>query len=149
MSHPTTSLSELVHQRARLGVLAVVHEADRAEFRFLQEALDLTSGNLSRHVQALEEGGLISVERAIQGKRARTWVRITKAGRKALAEEVAQLKRLIAQIETAEAGLAGQSAIGPEPGAEPELEPEAELKPESELEAEAEPQAAAEIEAEA
>ncbi|HEY3869388.1 MAG TPA: transcriptional regulator [Actinocrinis sp.] len=109
-AHPTTALSELVHQRARLGVLAVVHEAERAEFRFLQEALGLTSGNLSRHVQALEEGGLISVERAIQGKRARTWVRITKAGRKALAEEVTQLKRLIAQIETAEAGQpAGQA----------------------------------------
>lgn len=101
MSHPTAALTELVHQRARLGILAVVHEADRAEFKFLQEALELTSGNLSRHVQALEEGRLISVERGFQGKRARTWVRITKAGRRALAEEVKHLKDLIKQIETA------------------------------------------------
>ena len=121
-AHPTTVLSELVHQRARLGVLAVVHEADRAEFRFLQDALDLTSGNLSRHVQALEEGGLITVERAIHGKRARTWVRITRAGRKALADEVAQLKRLISQIE----------AAGPAESAEPEQAAETEQSVKSE-----------------
>jgi len=110
MSHPTTALSELVHQRARLGILAVVHEADRAEFRFLQDTLELTSGNLSRHVQALEEGGLISVERGFQGRRARTWVRITKAGRQALVEEIAQLKMLITPVEAA--GAEGEETGG-------------------------------------
>jgi DNA-binding MarR family transcriptional regulator len=112
MSHPTTALSELVHQRARLGILAVVHEAERAEFRFLQDTLELTSGNLSRHVQALEEGGLISVERGFQGRRARTWVRITKAGRRALVEEIAQLKMLITRVEAAGAEGEAEEAGG-------------------------------------
>lgn len=100
MTHPATALRELVHQRARLGVLAVVHEADRAEFGFLQTTLDLTAGNLSRHLQALEEAGLVTLERGYQGKRPRTWVRITKAGRNALHEEITQLKALIARVET-------------------------------------------------
>jgi DNA-binding MarR family transcriptional regulator len=99
MTHPASALSDLVHQRARLGILAVVHEADRAEFGFLQQTLDLTSGNLSRHLQALEDGGLIVIERGYLGKRARTWVRATKRGHQALAEEIANLKALISRIE--------------------------------------------------
>ena len=99
MSHPTNGLSEMVHQRARLGILAIVHEAERAEFAFLQQTLELTSGNLSRHLQALEDADLITLERGYQGKRARTWVRITRAGKQALADEVARLKELISQLE--------------------------------------------------
>jgi DNA-binding MarR family transcriptional regulator len=99
MSHPANSLSEVVHQRARLGILAVVHEADRAEFGFLQETLELTSGNLSRHLQALDSARLITIERGYHGKRARTWVRITKLGRQALADEIASLKELIKRVE--------------------------------------------------
>ena len=99
MNHPSNELNDLVHQRARLGVLAIVHEADRAEFGFLQQTLELTSGNLSRHLQALENAHLITIERGYHGKRARTWVRITKFGRQALAEELASLKELIKLIE--------------------------------------------------
>lgn len=99
MGHPASALTELVHQRARLGILAVVHEADRAEFGFLQETLELTSGNLSRHLQALESAGLITIERGYHGRRARTWVRATKLGRQALAEEIANLKELISRVE--------------------------------------------------
>jgi DNA-binding MarR family transcriptional regulator len=99
MNHPANTLSDVVHQRARLGILAVVHEADRAEFGFLQQTLELTSGNLSRHLQALEDARLIAIERGYHGKRARTWVRITKLGRQALADEIASLKELIKLVE--------------------------------------------------
>ena len=99
MSHPASELDDLVHQRVRLGVLAIVHEADRAEFGFLQDTLELTSGNLSRHLQALDDAGLVAVERGYEGKRPRSWIKITKKGRHALAEELKQLKALIASIE--------------------------------------------------
>ena len=113
MTHPASALSELVHQRARLGILAVVHEADRAEFGFLQQTLDLTSGNLSRHLQALEGGGLIVIERGYLGKRARTWVRATKLGHQALAEEIANLKELISRIEQKPAAAAAAEERSP------------------------------------
>ena len=45
--------------------------------------------------------GLITIEKGYAGKRARTWVTLTKAGQAALADEIAQLKLLISQIERA------------------------------------------------
>ena len=53
--------------RARLGVLAVLREADRAEFGYLRDALALTDGNLSRHLRTLEEAG---TSRSTRAKRA-------------------------------------------------------------------------------
>ncbi len=47
----------------------------------------------------LESAGLITIEKGYAGKRARTWVTLTKSGRAALAAEIRQLKLLIGQIE--------------------------------------------------
>jgi DNA-binding MarR family transcriptional regulator len=97
--HPATGLDDVVHQRVRLGILAIAHEARRVEFGFLRTNLELTAGNLSQHLGVLENAGLITIEKGYEGKRARTWITLTKAGQAALAEEVTQLKRLISQVD--------------------------------------------------
>ena len=97
--HPVTGLDDVVHQRVRLGILTVAHQARRVEFGFLRTALDLTAGNLSQHLAVLEKAGLVHVEKGYEGKRARTWLSLTPAGDRALQDEVTQLKRLIQQIE--------------------------------------------------
>lgn len=99
-SHPVTGLDEVVHQRVRLGILTIVHEARRAEFGYLREQLDLTAGNLSKHLSVLEAAGLIEVEKGYAGRRGRTWITLTVAGGTALAEEIARLKLLITRVET-------------------------------------------------
>ena len=99
--HPTNGLDDIVHQRVRLGVLTIAHEARRVEFTYLRTSLELSPGNLSQHLGVLENAGLISIEKGYAGKRARTWITLTNAGRAALAEEIAQLKLLISQIESA------------------------------------------------
>jgi len=93
-AHPTNGLDDTVHQRHRLGILTITAEA-RAEFGYLRDALGLTPGNLSRHLTVLEEAGLVQVEKGYQGRRPRTWVRITGAGRAALAAELAALTELV------------------------------------------------------
>jgi len=98
-AHPSQQLDDLVHQRTRLGILAVASEGGRVTFGFLQDALGLSDGNLSRHVSTLQEAGLLKVEKGYEGKRPRTWVHITKAGNKALSHEIAQLKNLIGRLE--------------------------------------------------
>jgi DNA-binding MarR family transcriptional regulator len=97
--HPVNGLDEVVHQRVRLGILTIAHEAKRVEFGYLRANLDLTAGNLSQHLAVLERAGLITIEKGYAGKRGRTWISLTKAGRAALAEEIAQLKRLIGTVE--------------------------------------------------
>jgi DNA-binding MarR family transcriptional regulator len=95
VTHPTRGLDEVVHQRHRLGVLTIAAEAKRVEFGYLREALDLTAGNLSRHIAVLEEAGLVAVDKGYSGRRPRTWVRITRAGQRALAAEIAALESLV------------------------------------------------------
>ena len=97
-THPVQRLDDTVHQRVRLGILAVLSEASRADFGYLREALELTDGNLSRHLAVLEAAGLVKVEKKLEGKRTRTWVQATRAGRKALEAEVAALRELIARV---------------------------------------------------
>ena len=98
-THPVIGLNDVVHQRVRLGILTIAHEASRVEFGYLRTNLGLTGGNLSQHLTVLEEAELITIEKGYEGKRARTWITLTKEGRTALREEVKQLKVLIGQIE--------------------------------------------------
>jgi DNA-binding MarR family transcriptional regulator len=98
-SHPTEGLDEIVHQRARLGILSLVHEARRVEFGYLLKTLGLTGGNLSQHLRVLEEASLIKVEKGVQGRRPRTWVSITPAGRRALLQEIRALRALVDRID--------------------------------------------------
>ncbi|BAL92000.1 putative MarR-family transcriptional regulator [Actinoplanes missouriensis 431] len=98
--HPVLGLDDVVHQRVRLGILTIAHEARRVEFGYLRTQLDLTAGNLSKHLSVLEGAGLIEVEKGYEGRRARTWVTLTPAGTTALAEEINRLKLLIARVET-------------------------------------------------
>ena len=100
--HPATGLNDVVHQRVRLGILAIAREARRVEFTYLRANLDLSAGNLSQHLGVLESAGLITLEKGYAGKRPRTWVGLTDAGRTALAEEITQLKLLISQIESSD-----------------------------------------------
>lgn len=95
MSHPASGLDETIHQRVRLGLIAVLVEARRADFAYLREALDLTDGNLSRHLQVLEGAGYVEIEKKFEGRRPRTWVSVTKAGRRAFETELAALRALI------------------------------------------------------
>lgn len=99
-SHPAQGLDEVVHQRVRLGILTIAHEARRVEFGYLRTHLDLTAGNLSKHLSVLEAAGLIAVEKGYEGRRGRTWITLTPAGTTALTDEIARLKQLIARVET-------------------------------------------------
>ncbi|MFB9850021.1 transcriptional regulator [Micromonospora andamanensis] len=99
-THPATGLDDVVHQRVRLGILAITHEARRVEFGYLRTQLDLTAGNLSKHLSVLAEAGLIDMEKGYEGRRGRTWITLTAAGDTALTEEVQRLKLLIARVET-------------------------------------------------
>jgi DNA-binding MarR family transcriptional regulator len=98
-AHPVNGLDDVVHQRVRLGILAVTQQARRVEFTFLRTTLDLTAGNLSQHLSVLENAGLITIDKGYDGKRPRTWIQLTKAGRTALHSEIATLKTLIRQLD--------------------------------------------------
>ncbi|GAA2493932.1 transcriptional regulator [Terrabacter carboxydivorans] len=102
--HPTSGLDDVVHQKARLGILAVLAETEKADFTYLKKLLQLTDGNLGRHIEVLAGSGLVHVEKGYAGKRPRTWVTITRAGRRALDEEMAAIRELLRRFESGGAG---------------------------------------------
>lgn len=99
MTYPTNRLDDDVHQRVRLGILALLSGVDRADFNQLKQALGTTDGNLGRHLQVLERSRLIQLRKDTSQARPRTWASITKAGRRALGAELDVLKELVALVE--------------------------------------------------
>lgn len=96
--HPTTQLDDTVHQRVRLGILAILQETKKADFSSVRDVLELSDGNLARHVQVLETAGLVKITKGTEGTRQRTWLAATAAGRKALKAELDALRELIDRV---------------------------------------------------
>jgi DNA-binding MarR family transcriptional regulator len=100
MKHPSTLLDDTIHQRVRLGILAVLNESRRVDFTYLRTALELTDGNLSRHLQILEDAGFVAITKEFANKRPRTWIAATNQGRSAFRTELSALKDLIHRVES-------------------------------------------------
>ena len=89
-------LTRIVHEKARLGILTSLAANPRGLFfTDLKELCSLTDGNLSRHLQALEEAGLVLLLRGTSGRRPQTLVRMTTEGRERYQEYVTELERVI------------------------------------------------------
>ena len=93
--HPAAALDDVVHQRTRLGILAILAAGDSAEFTYLKQALELTDGNLNRHIDVLAIAGLVVTNRT-PAPRKRTVVGITAAGRAAFDRELRYLSLMVA-----------------------------------------------------
>jgi DNA-binding MarR family transcriptional regulator len=117
MTDPTNDLDDVVHQRIRLGILTILHEAGRVQFGYLEDALGLTAGNLSQHLTVLGKAGLVKIEKGYENNRARTWVSRTRAGTDALRDEIRVLKSIVARIEGDGQGASRQSNNKREKGA--------------------------------
>jgi len=76
-------LDRVVHEPARLKILAFLSVVKSADFVFLLSRTGLTYGNLSSHMSKLEEAGYIEVEKEIKDKRPHTMLSLTDQGRTA------------------------------------------------------------------
>jgi len=75
-------LDRVIHEKARLGILtSLVTHPKGLVFGDLKQMCALTDGNLSRHLQVLEEAGLVAIEKGYDRKRPQTVCRVTAQGR--------------------------------------------------------------------
>jgi len=89
-------LDRLIHEHARLSVLtALMTNGAGLAFNDLKRMCNLTDGNLSRHLQVLEEAGLITIFKGIEGNRSLTLCRITTDGRKKYIEYLSVLEQVV------------------------------------------------------
>jgi DNA-binding MarR family transcriptional regulator len=90
-------IDEVIHGRLRLGVMAYLADAETADFTALKTALAATQGNLSVHLRKLEEAGYVSIDKSFLDRKPLTRVRITAKGRKAFAEYLEALGKLVGE----------------------------------------------------
>ena len=89
-------LDRVIHEKARLGLLTSLMTHPRGlAFADLKQLCGLTDGNLSRHLQVLQDAGLVEVTKGYEGNRPHTSVRLTKAGRRRFLDYLAVLERLV------------------------------------------------------
>lgn len=85
-------LDPILHSQLRLSIISTLLGVAEADFVFLRERTNATSGNLSVQIDKLAEAGYIEVEKENAGRASRTTCRITETGRRALEEYVTILR---------------------------------------------------------
>jgi DNA-binding MarR family transcriptional regulator len=88
-------IDDVIHGRLRLGVMAYLANAEVADFNELKSVLEVTQGNLSVQLRKLEDAGYVAIEKGFLGRKPRTRVRITPAGRAAFAAYLEALGQVI------------------------------------------------------
>jgi DNA-binding MarR family transcriptional regulator len=93
-------LDRLVHEPARLAVMALLYVIESADFTFLMNQTGLTWGNLSAHMSKLEEAGYIEVEKSFKSRRPNTILRLTPHGREAFHKYALKMKQVFQDLPT-------------------------------------------------
>jgi DNA-binding transcriptional ArsR family regulator len=93
--HPLTEIDRLIHEPARLMIMALLYVIESADFTFLMRQTGLTWGNLSTHMSKLEEAGYIEVVKEFKGKRPNTMLRLTAQGEEAFRQYRQQMRQVL------------------------------------------------------
>ena len=92
------NIDRVIHEPARLKIVALLSVVERADFLFLLRQTGLTKGNLSSHLSRLEEAGYVAVEKKFIERVPRTLLRLTDLGRKALRLYRRRLQTMLDQL---------------------------------------------------
>ena len=103
-------LDRVIHEKARLGVLTslMAHPKGFA-FADLKQLCGLTDGNLSRHLQVLQEAGLVAIKKGYERNRPHTTCRLTPIGRRRFLDYLTVLEQVVRDAAKA----AGKEMVPP------------------------------------
>ncbi|MGZ3376120.1 MAG: winged helix-turn-helix domain-containing protein [Phenylobacterium sp.] len=88
-------IDEVIHGRLRLGIMAFLSTAERADFTTLKARLQASDGNLSVHLRKLEDAGYVTIDKQFVGKKPLTTVTLTDPGRTAFIAYLDAMARLV------------------------------------------------------
>jgi DNA-binding MarR family transcriptional regulator len=91
-------LDRTIHEPARLGIVALLHVVEAADFTFVQQKTGLTAGNLSAHVAKLEAAGYVEVEKSFSERRPLTTLRLNERGRAAFVAYAGEIRRFLDRV---------------------------------------------------
>jgi DNA-binding transcriptional ArsR family regulator len=95
---PYAALERIFHEPRRLAIMsALLGAPDGLSFRQLKESCDLTDGNLSRHLKALQEAGAVAIDKSFVKNRPRTTVFLSDQGRESFAQYLSALEEVLVE----------------------------------------------------
>jgi DNA-binding MarR family transcriptional regulator len=92
---PLAEIDRVIHEPARLLIMAVLSVVESADFLFLMNQTKLTRGNLSSHLSKLEAAGYVEIKKEFVEKIPRTLLSLTEEGRKAFAEYRQKMQQVL------------------------------------------------------
>jgi DNA-binding MarR family transcriptional regulator len=90
--------NETIHQTTRLRIMTALTgcgAGERLDFTRLQRVVGATPGNLGAHLDTLEKAGYVEIEKDFVGRKPRTRIHATRAGRQAFARHLAFLREIL------------------------------------------------------
>jgi DNA-binding transcriptional ArsR family regulator len=91
-------IDALIHEPARLNIMAQLYVLESAGFLFLMRQTGLTFGNLSSHLSKLEAAGYVNVEKEFLGKKPHTMLRLSEKGRTAFRKYMQRMKQVLSTL---------------------------------------------------
>ncbi len=88
-------LDPVLHSQLRLAIVSLLISLEEAEFNFLKEKTNASSGNLSVQLDKLKTAGYIEVAKSYRNNYPLTVCKITKKGIDAFEKYVSDLKSYI------------------------------------------------------
>ncbi len=88
-------LDPVIHESARLVLVSSLYVVDEADFVYLANRTEFTSGKISSHMAKLEAAGYVDITKGFVGKRPRTTYRLTDTGRRAFEQYRASIEGLL------------------------------------------------------
>lgn len=88
-------LNRLIHEPARLLLMANLYVVDEADFLYMSRRTGLTAGNISSHMARLEGAGYVEITKGFVGRKPRTVYRLTSKGREAFEDHKERLAGLL------------------------------------------------------
>ena len=93
-----SSIDKLIHEPARLLLMANLYVVESADFLYLMTQTGLSFGNLSSHMSKLESAGFIKVDKEFVEKKPVTRLSLTDEGRSAFNEYKTRMKHLFSEL---------------------------------------------------
>ena len=102
---------EMLHTPNRLRICVVLSEVERAEFGLIRDTIGVADSVLSKQLRVLVDAGYIELDKPTgKGRPPRTWVSLTRTGRRALEQHLAALQEMVAVSRAAAAKWATRQA---------------------------------------
>jgi DNA-binding MarR family transcriptional regulator len=90
----------VINTTTRLSLMAVVAGVQEVEFAAARDASGLSDSVVSKQAMALEAAGYMTLRKGHVGRRPRTWLSLTPAGRQALRRHITALRRIVDLADT-------------------------------------------------